>query len=511
MDWGGERAMVAARADWLTGGGEMGKLIREMDWSQTPLGPIESWPQSLKTAVRIMLTSRQPFWLGWGEQLIKLYNDPYKAIVGGKHPAALGQPAAVVWREIWDQIGPMLETAMGGVEGTYVEEQLLIMERHGYREETYYTFSYSPIPNDEGGVGGIICANTDDTAKVLGRRRLKTLRDLGERSLTEARTAEDSVRAAAVALDENPNDIPFALVYLLADDGRTAWLAETVRIEKGSATAPEEIELDSEGDVWRFRQVLETGRSQMIENLAEKFGRLNAVERIGDATNKAAVLPLANAGIQEFPAGFLVAGISPRLALNDDYRRFLELAAGQIATAMANARAHEEEHKRAEALAEIDRVKTAFFSNVSHEFRTPLTLMLGPLEDALAEGGLPPTTREHLEVARRNSVRLLKLVNTLLDFSRIEAGRIEAVYEPTDLAALTEDLASVFRSAVERAGMKLIVDCPPLEEPVYVDREMWEKIVLNLLSNALKFTFEGEIEVRLRIEEERESGGAGER
>jgi PAS domain S-box-containing protein len=484
--------------DWLIGGGEMGKLIREMDWSLTPLGPIESWPQSLKTAVRIMLTSRQPFWLGWGEQLIKLYNDPYKAIAGGKHPAALGQPAAVVWREIWDQIGPMLETAMGGVEGTYVEEQLLIMERHGYREETYYTFSYSPIPNDEGGVGGIICANTDDTAKVLGRRRLNTLRALGERALAEARTAKDAARAAAGALAENPNDIPFALVYLLADDGRTAWLAETVRLEKGAAAAPIEIELNSEGDVWHFRRVLETGQSQTIENLAEKFGYLTAGAWVGDATQKAAVLPLAKAGIQEFPAGFLVAGISPRLTLDDDYRNFLELAAGHIATAIANTRAYEEEFKRAEALAEIDRAKTAFFSNVSHEFRTPLTLMIGPLEDTLAEGGLPAPTREHLEVAHRNSMRLLKLVNTLLDFSRIEAGRIEAVYEPTDMAALTADLASVFRSAIEKAGMKLIVDCQPLEEPVYVDREMWEKIVLNLLSNAFKFTFEGEIEVRLR-------------
>jgi PAS domain S-box-containing protein len=151
-------------------------------------------------------------------------------------------------------------------------------------------------------------------------------------------------------------------------------------------------------------------------------------------------------------------------------------------------------------LQELDRLKNEFFSNVSHEFRTPLTLMLGPVEDILAnpEDGLPPENRELLTVVRRNSLRLLKLVNMLLDFSRIEAGRIEASYEPTDLAALTADLASVFRSAVEKAGMKLIVDCPPIEEPVYVDREMWEKIVLNLLSNAFKFTFEGEIEVRLR-------------
>jgi PAS domain S-box-containing protein len=174
------------------------------------------------------------------------------------------------------------------------------------------------------------------------------------------------------------------------------------------------------------------------------------------------------------------------------------LAAGQIATAVANARAYEVEKRRAEALAEIDRAKTAFFSNVSHEFRTPLTLMLGPLEDALERGdGASAVDHEQLALIHRNGLRLLKLVNTLLDFSRIEAGRFEASYEPVDLPAYTAELASVFRSAIEKAGMRLIVNCPPLVDPVYVDREMWEKIVLNLLSNAFKFTLKGEVEVAL--------------
>ncbi len=188
--------------------------------------------------------------------------------------------------------------------------------------------------------------------------------------------------------------------------------------------------------------------------------------------------------------------------------------------------AREEERKRAEHLAELDRAKTAFFSNVSHEFRTPLTLILGPLENALAvvdewmsgsvdeweRGNLdessvsefyPPIhLQEQLQLAHRNSLRLLKLVNTLLDFSRIEAGRVQAHYEPTDLAAYTTSLASVFRSVIAGAKLNYIVDCPPLPEPVYVDPEMWEKIVFNLLSNALKFTFEGEIEISLRWVEE---------
>ena len=166
------------------------------------------------------------------------------------------------------------------------------------------------------------------------------------------------------------------------------------------------------------------------------------------------------------------------------------MVAGHMATAVTNARAYEEERRRSEALAELDRAKTAFFSNVSHEFRTPLTLMLTPLEEVLSKpvGELADETRALLDVAHRNALRLLKLVNSLLNFSRIEVGRVQACYRPLDLGALTADLASNFRSATEKAGLELIVDCPSLPMLIYVDRDMWETIVLNLISNAFKFT-----------------------
>src|SRR6185295_15488174 len=157
---------------------------------------------------------------------------------------------------------------------------------------------------------------------------------------------------------------------------------------------------------------------------------------------EALLLPLGQQG-QEQPAGFLVAGLNPYRRLDADYGSFLNLLAGQIASGIGNARAYETERRRAEALAELDRAKTAFFSNVSHEFRTPLTLMLGPLEDELGErSSFPASQRERLEIAHRNGLRLQKLVNTLLDFSRIEAGRIQASYEPADLSSLTAELAS---------------------------------------------------------------------
>jgi len=487
-----------ARPHWLTNGGEMGKLIRLMDWSGTPVGPIERWPQSLKTAVSILLNSRFPMFVWWGPELTNIYNDAYMPMLGPRHPHALGKSAPQVWADVWPVVGPQAEAVMREGRSTWNESTQLLMERYGFTEETYFTFSYSPAPDDAGSVGGVFCAVTEDTARVLGERRLKTLRDLGERSLEEAKTVEQACHAAAVTLADNLHDIPFALIYLLDEDGKHAHLSESVNLPAGTKASPATVLVGSSDDVWSFGRVIETRQRQITNDLEDRFGRLPAGPWADDSTRSATALPLAKAGSQEAPGGFLVAGISPRLAFNEDYSSFLDLAAGQIANAISNARAYEEERKRAEALAELDRAKTAFFSNVSHEFRTPLTLTLGPLEDALAADGLSPEARGALKTAHRNSLRLLKLVNMLLDFSRIEAGRMRAVYEPTDLATLTADLASVFRSTIERAGIRLIVYCPPLDQPVYVDRELWEKIVLNLISNAFKFTFEGEIEVSLK-------------
>lgn len=498
-DRAGERPDAQRASDCLAGGGEMGALMRSMDWSQTPLGPLEGWPQSLRSAISILLASRAQIVLFWGPQLAALYNDAYAPTFGSKHPWALGKPARECWAEIWeDTLRELFEGVLRSGESFNADEHPFFLERHGYLEETYYDVSYDPVRAEDGGVGGIFCIVSDATGRVLERRRWHTLRDLSLRSLSEARSDKEACRVAAETIGGNNWDVPFALIYLIDADRTTARLAAAAGIEQGTPNSPVEVPLGVAADrgVWPLDEVASQGRPKLIDATDIDGLPCGAWD---EPPRSALVLPLAAPG-QGSPAGLLVAAVSPRRLLDDVYRYFFDTMAGHISTAVAHARAYAAERHRAEALAEIDRAKTLFFSNVSHEFRTPLTLMLGPAEDALADAAEPlgEGQRRRIEVVHRSAIRLLKLVNTLLDFSRIEAGRVEAVYEPTDLAAYTAELASMFRSAVERAGLRFAVDCAPLREEVFVDRDMWEKVVFNLLSNALKFTFEGAVEVRLR-------------
>jgi len=485
--------------DFLAGGGEMERRIRAFDWTKTSLGAPAGWPQSLKTALKIALNSRYPIWMGWGWDLVNLYNDPYIPVLGKRDEWALGASARQVWKEIWEaHLGPQADAVLLRGEASWNDQRQMVMYRNGYAEETYFTFSFSPLPADEGGVGGLFCACTEDTRKVLGERRLAALRNLAA-STADSRTERDAVEVAARVLTEHGGDVAFALIYLIDPDGEAARLAAASVDESGATWAPQSVQFAQPDPLspWPLARTLTEG-SQVLRDISPDLGLPGGAWP--EPASIAAVLPLARAG-HENARGFLIVGASPRLPFDENYESFFELLARGVADSLSNARAYEEERKRAEALAELDRAKTQFFSNVSHEFRTPLTLMLGPVEDLLNHGRLQsaPEAREQLELVHRNSLRLLKLVNTMLDFSRIEAGRMTAVYEPVDLPAYTAELASSFRSACERAGLRLLIDCPPLSgsELAFVDRDMWEKIVLNLLSNAFKFTLQGEIEVRV--------------
>ncbi|WP_229070339.1 SpoIIE family protein phosphatase [Actinoplanes sp. DH11] len=464
-----------AAADVFAAGGDVGRDLSVVEWQGTPLGPPDQWPQSLRTAVSILLASRFPMWMAWGPELTFFCNAAYRRdTLGSKYPWALGRSASEVWKEIWGDIGPRIENVLSTGDATWDEGLLLFLERSGYSEETYHTFSYSPLRDDEGALVGMLCVVSEDTERVIGERRMSTLRDLGS-DPSVVRTEQEMLTFAAQQLSRNPKDLPFTLTYLYEPDGRLRLAASTG--------------IDTGHPICDPRRWPESGLVALTEEGLPTGGW-------PEPPTQALVLPMPQ-------HGFVVAGLNRYRALDDNYRGFLELTAGHVTAGLSSARSYQAQQRRAEELAELDRAKTTFFSNISHEFRTPLTLIMGPLEELRTRlADADDSVRAELEVMRRNGLRLGKLVNALLDFSRLEAGRMQARYEPVDLAATTAELASVFRSAVERAGLTFEVDCPTLPRDVYVDRSMWEKVVLNLLSNALKFTFHGSVRVTVRAEDD---------
>jgi PAS domain S-box-containing protein len=476
---------------------EVGRDLASVDWAATPLGAPESWPQSLQTAVDILLSTRFPMWMAWGPQLTFFCNAAYRRdTLGRKYPWALGRPASEVWEEIWDDIGPRIDTVLATGKATWDEGLLLFLERSGYPEESYHTFSYSPLRDDDGAVVGMLCVVREDTERVIGERRMATLRDLGS-DPSAVRSEQETLEFAGRQLDRNREDLPFTLTYLFGDDGVSAWLAASTGIAAGHPAAPAALTPGDPDPAWSVAAPLR-GEPAVQDLDGARFPGL-PTGAWHEPPVRVLLAPLGQQG--GAPFGFLVAALNRYRPLDEGYRAFAGLVAGHLAAGIASARSYQDQQQRAEALAELDRAKTTFFSNISHEFRTPLTLIMGPaqeLQRLLADAD--PAVREELDAISRNGLRLGRLVNTLLDFSRIEAGRMQASYEPTDIAQVTAELASVFRSAVDRADLGFEVDCPPLPEPVYLDRGMWEKVLLNLLSNALKFTFDGAIHVSVRAD-----------
>ncbi|MGR6317891.1 SpoIIE family protein phosphatase [Micromonospora soli] len=472
----GEAELPALLAAAFAAGGEMGERLRALDWSTTPLGPPRTWPAALGHAISLMLSSRAQIAMFWGEDHLAFYNDAYRPTIGDKHPAVIGQSAREHWAETWDVLGPLLDEVRRTGVPYRGENRPFVINRHGFLEDVYFDVSYDPLRDADGSIEGVFCVVNETTGRVLGERRLRTLAELGT-ELADVQSTLELGRAVARVLDAHRSDVPFSAIWLHDEQGAPV-LAGCAGVEPGGLADPPRPGDGASVDAARRVSV------------ADLLGQVPP-----DAADQALLLPLVATSA---PAGVLLVGLARRLPFSDDYRDFVDLVGAQISRAVGKQRAYEHERARAAELAALDRAKTNFFANVSHEFRTPLTLVLGPLEDLLADPGLPAAYTDRLTMTRRNALRLLKLVNTVLDFSRLESGRLAASYQPTDLADYTARLVSTFRSATERAGLRLVVDCPPLPAPVHLDRDMWEKIVLNLMSNALKFTFHGDIRVRVR-------------
>ncbi|MEP7035788.1 MAG: ATP-binding protein [Actinomycetota bacterium] len=432
--------------------------------------------------------------------MIQLYNDAMIPLLGDKHPLGLGQKAIQCWPEAWADVGPLAADVLAGEGATLSKDLLLFLKRHRYLEETYWTFSYSPIVNDANEVLGILVATADVTAAVVGERRLATVHELGTMSRAELHSPNDASRAALKIMSRNRPAMPFAACFLVeADELR---LADAYGIESGTGACPLAVPRSASLAIAR---VARTGRSQMFDLRPFAAPGDIAPSPLGQAIPTLAMLtPLTISG-DLHPAGVLMLGVNPYRAVDEVYRSFFDLVVRQFSTLLTDSRAHEQQLRRTAMLAELHESKTHFFHNVSHEFRTPLTLVLGALGGPLSEPSADGSALDErdIETARRAALRLDRLVDALLTFAQAEGEALVGHRQPSDIAQLTQDCSSMFRSAVELAGLTLTIDVPSVATVVDIDPEMWSRIVLNLVSNAYKFTQQGSIDVRLRVAEGR--------
>ncbi|HZC93987.1 MAG TPA: SpoIIE family protein phosphatase [Mycobacterium sp.] len=480
--WPKPKAMPPDLAAAVALGGTMGRLFAEFDWTAHPLGPPQSWPAEVRSAVAVVLTSRFPIvlWMG-AEDLFLIYNDAYIQILGDKHPEALGQRGQYAWWDIWQQTSPMLASVIATGEATWSHDLMLPMVTAGRRRERYFTFTYSPLVGGDGKIYGIFCPSFETTERVLSERRLHLLNAVAS-AVMDTNTIDDAVSAAVAVCAEQPADVPFVAAYIGDPDSPDVTL-------RGATPSVLPLLPDTLAKLIKSESVPRTrAEMQVVNDVSSVIPGIHDVLG-GDCPDQALLLPLG-----EGPAaGALLVGTNPRCPLDDQYSGFCQLLADQLSSAMASAVSYEQQRQRADALAELDHAKTAFLTNVSHEFRTPLTLLLGPLDDVLSDSGPDSPVASRLIAARRNAGRLQRLVDSLLDFSRIEAGRATANLVCIDVGALTSHIASSFSELCQRAGLELVLDC--YSAVADVDPGMWETIMLNLLSNAVKYTLKGSITV----------------
>jgi signal transduction histidine kinase/ActR/RegA family two-component response regulator len=379
--------------DCLAGGGDAGAVMRSIDWSQTPLGPVAAWPESLRVMVGVMLASRFAMRIIWGPGLIFLYNDGYRPILGEKHPAAMGSPAQETFREVWPIVGPLFERVFDG-ESIARQDILLPLNRNGYLEECYFTLSYSPIRVADR-IGGVLGVVAETTERVVAERRLRALRELAGH-VAVCRTTEEACAAAASSLVADPADAPFVLFYLSEHDGTIARLTHAAGLPQDSPAAPSVLPLGDAAGAWPLLPAGESRRSWRVDDVARRFGEIHAGPA-PEPIRAAMVLPLTRAGLA-YPYGFMVAGLNPRRALDDRYSGFFELAAEQVVAALGNvlAREHSEAERRrlhsflmqAPAAVAIVRGPALVFEFANHRCRASVggrRLVGRPAREALPE------------------------------------------------------------------------------------------------------------------------------
>ena len=481
--------LTVPATDLFAGGGEMSALMRSTDWSKTKLGPIENWPRSLKTMLGVVLGSRFPMLLWWGPELLHLYNDAYRPILRDKHPASLAAPAAQVWAEIWDVAGPLAKSVQEGGPATWTEDLQLFISSGGMAEETYFTFSYSPVPGDDGAIGGLLNTVQETTAKVQGERQSRMLHDLSARA-AEAKAEEDAYGIAAQTLSANTLDLPFVLFYLLDDSGEQARLvADGGWVDyEGAARAALIPTAHGQAAVsWPLAEVVRTSRELVVEDLAARFGPLPA-GRWSAGPERAIILPLTRAG-RSTPYALMVAGISPHRALDDRYLRFFQATADQVMAVIAAARAYEAEKNRAEAfltkLTLANQDLESFSSSVSHDLRAPLRALdgfAGILEEDHAPE-LNEEARRKIKVIRDSVQRMTAILDALLALSRIGYQAVHK--ERFDTEAFVGRICQELTAPAEGAKADVSIGALP---PTWGDQALLRQVWVNLISNALKYS-----------------------
>ncbi len=327
----------------------MAHMMRRHDWTNSSLGCPDEWPQALKVAIRLLLTSKFEMWLGWGPDIAFFYNDAYRPTLGNKHPNALAVPTKVLWSEIWSDIKGRLETVYSSGEATWDRALLLLLERDGYPEETYHTFSYSPLIGDSGKVEGVFCAVTEETERVISERRLATMRTLAS-GLAVADTEFDVFNASREALKENPQDLPFCALYVFDDKGnaKRRWVCGAA---EDDVLLP--VTITRGAGIWNLERAWQKQDVELVSLPASDVVPSGPWPK---APSQAAVIPLVGQASDQ-PKGVLISGLNAHRAVSDDYLDFLKLIAGQITSRLASAEAFETERRRAAALAEAAAIR----------------------------------------------------------------------------------------------------------------------------------------------------------
>ena len=329
--------------------GEMAALMRDFDWSATSLGPPERWPASLRTTVSTLLASRHAMFLWWGPDLLQFYNDGYRSSLGpDRHPSALGARGRECWAEIWPTIGPEVESIMAGGPATWHEDHLVPITRGDRVHDVYWSYSYSPVQDDAGQVGGVLVTVQETTRRVISERRVRLVRELVI-ALQRSASPGDACRVAGAVLASASQDVAFSLLYLLEPDGRTLRLTSAHGVEAGGTLAPLASQLADEAP-WPFASALTAP-----EPVRSALPGLAVCDRWPEPIGEALTLPIASASGTRPLHGVLVAGLSPRIPCDRQYIEFIAQVAREVASALDHIAREEREREMERAAARAER------------------------------------------------------------------------------------------------------------------------------------------------------------